>query len=164
MLQAALLGGLFNGVLSALPIVSLGNYCCCCAWVIGGGLVAAYVDQQNASAPITPVRGAQVGLLAGVVGAVVWLLLSRAIDPLLAPYVQQLLREVASNASDMPPDARAWLDGLSNYEGPRYLGGFVLMLLVGSVFSTIGGVIGAVYFRRDIPPALGGPVAPPPVP
>ena len=31
-LQPALFGGLFIGVLSALPLVSVGN--CCCLWVI----------------------------------------------------------------------------------------------------------------------------------
>ena len=35
-LQPALFGGLFIGVLSALPIINLGN-CLCCMWVIGGG-------------------------------------------------------------------------------------------------------------------------------
>ena len=164
MLQAALLGGLFNGVLSALPLVSLGNYCCCCAWVIGGGLVAAYVEAQNGRVPLTPARGAQAGFLAGVVGAVVWLLISRALDPLLSPYVQQAVAEIAANASDMPPEARVWLDQIASGEGPRYAGGFALMLLVGSIFSTIGGVVGAIYFRRDVPPALGGPVTPPPLP
>ncbi len=38
----ALLGGLFIGMLSALPIVSVGN-CCCCLWMIGGGVLAAYL-------------------------------------------------------------------------------------------------------------------------
>jgi hypothetical protein len=163
MLHAALLGGLFNGVLSALPIVSLGNYCCCCAWVIGGGVVAAYVEQQNAATSITPARGAQAGLLAGVVGAFVWLLLTRALDAMLGPYLQMFV-EMARNASDMPPEAREVLDSMSRYEGSRYAGGFAMMLVIGSIFSTIGGVIGAVYFRRDLPPALGGPIAPPPLP
>jgi hypothetical protein len=39
-LQPALWGGVFIGVLSALPLVNLGN-CCCCLWVlVGGGLAA----------------------------------------------------------------------------------------------------------------------------
>jgi len=44
-LQAPLLGGLFIGILSALPVVSWGN--CCCLWIIGGGVLAAYLDQQR---------------------------------------------------------------------------------------------------------------------
>ena len=53
------------GVLSALPLVAAGNLCCC-LWVVSGGVVAAYLLQQNQSAPITPGDGALVGLLAGV--------------------------------------------------------------------------------------------------
>ena len=41
LLQPVLFGGLFMGVLSALPIISLGN--CCCVWVAGGGAVTAYL-------------------------------------------------------------------------------------------------------------------------
>ena len=33
--QPALYGGLFIGVLSALPIINIGN--CCCLWVTAGG-------------------------------------------------------------------------------------------------------------------------------
>ena len=44
--QPAVLGGVFIGVLSALPLISAGN-CCCCLWVIGGGVVAAYLLQQS---------------------------------------------------------------------------------------------------------------------
>ncbi len=67
-LQPALLGGLFIGVLSALPIISVGN-CLCCMWVIGGGVLAAYLLQQNQAAPISSSDGAMTGLLAGLVGA-----------------------------------------------------------------------------------------------
>lgn len=165
MLQAALLGGLFNGVLSALPIVNLGNYCCCCAWVIGGGLVAAYIDQQNTRVPMTPARGAQVGLLAGVVGAVVWVVLASALDAALAPYMRQFMGEILRNASDIPPEAREVLESYGREGGGwRYATGFVLWLVVGGIFSTLGGLAGAVYFRRDIPPALGGTITPPPLP
>jgi hypothetical protein len=41
---------------------------------------------------------------------------------------------------------------------------FVVMLICGSILATIGGMIGAAYFRKDIPPALGGPIHPPPLP
>ena len=42
MTQAVLLGGLFIGVLSALPIVNLAN--CCCLWIVGGGAITAAVN------------------------------------------------------------------------------------------------------------------------
>ncbi len=68
-LVPGLLGGLFIGVLSALPHVNLAN--CCCLWVITGGFLAAWLQQQNHDLPITVLDGAIVGLLAGFVGGFV---------------------------------------------------------------------------------------------
>jgi hypothetical protein len=160
-LQPALLGGLFIGVLSALPIVSIGN-CCCCLWIVGGGMVAAYLDQQNNPQPITVARGARAGVLAGIVGAFVWLVVSLALDPVLAPMQEWLLSQVADSARDMPPEARELFESLTRRDSGSsgYAAGFALLLCAGSIFSTVGGVIGAVYFRNDIPPALGGPITP----
>jgi hypothetical protein len=80
--QPALIGGLVGGVLSALPLVSGGNLCCC-LWVVSGGVVAAYLLQQNQTAPIVASDGALVGLLAGVVGAFVYLVVSIPINLLM---------------------------------------------------------------------------------
>ena len=59
MTQAALLGGLFIGVLSALPIINLAN--CCCLWIVGGGAIAAYLAQQQHPGPFGLTAGARVG-------------------------------------------------------------------------------------------------------
>jgi hypothetical protein len=151
----ALLGGLFIGVLSALPIIN----CCCCLWISGGGVLAAYLQQQNQPASLTLPQGARVGLFAGIVGAVVWLLASMALSP-----VQERLIGVLRTSPDLPPNVQEMLDSAE----AGGLGGsllmFVLMLLCGSTISTIGGMIGAAYFRKDVPPALGGPIHPPPLP
>ena len=84
--QPALIGGLVMGVLSALPIVAAGNLCCC-LWIISGGVVAAYLLQQNQSAPVTPGDGALVGLLAGMAGDRLTAGLQRIIDKYALPYV-----------------------------------------------------------------------------
>ncbi len=164
MLQPALLGGLFIGVLSALPVVSLCN--CCCLWIVGGGTLAAYFQQQGDVAPITVARGARAGMLAGIVGAFVWLLASQALDVVIEPLQTWMMDEVLRSARDMPPDARAWLESLAGSRSStgRYAMGFAVMLVAGSLFAAAGGVVGAVYFRNDVPPALGGPIAPPPLP
>jgi hypothetical protein len=46
----------------------------------------------------------------------------------------------------------------------RFTLGFVVFLCVGAIFSTLGGVLGAAFFRNDVPTALGGPPPPPPLP
>ena len=40
----------------------------------------------------------------------------------------------------------------------------LIFLVVASVLATLGGMVGASYFRKDVPPALGGPINPPPLP
>jgi hypothetical protein len=155
--QAALLGGLFIGILSALPLIKY----CCCIWIIGGGFVAAYVNQQNDPQPITAGRGALAGLLAGVVGSGVWLVATVALNALFAPLRNQLAQAVLRSTPDIPPDVRAVLDNIGSSTALWTTVSFVLLLFVGSIFSTLGGLLGAVFFRNDVPPALGGP---PPLP
>jgi hypothetical protein len=147
------------GVLSALPLVYVGNVCCC-MWVVCGGLAAAYVLQQNTSTPISPADGALVGLLAGLAGAVVHLLLSIPIDILASPYERTLVQRLIGIAGTMPPGMRDTIErGMSQREhgGIGFLLAgrvfvFILMLCIGSVFSTIGGLIGATLFKRSAPP------------
>lgn len=149
--QPALVGGLVVGVLSALPIISAGNLCCC-LWATSGGAVAAYVLQQNRPAPIGQGDGALVGLLAGLVGALVYLVVSIPIAFLIAP-MERVLMERISSSGNMPPEfreyARTYVGG-----GVGVAIGFAVMLVVGSIFSTLGGLLGAMFFRKEAPSAL----------
>ena len=160
-MQAPLLGGLFIGVLSALPLVGLGN-CCCCLWIVCGGVLAAYLDQQNDPRPTSAGRGALVGLKAGVVGAFVWLLVSLVLQPILAPLQQRMVEYALTIARDLPPEVREALEQSENASGFRYVIDFLGFLVIGAIFSTLGGLLGAAFFKTDVPPALGGPGAPPP--
>ena len=60
--QPALLGGLFIGVLSSLPVVNIAN--CCCLWVIVGGGLTTYLLQQSRPDPVEPAEAALQGALA----------------------------------------------------------------------------------------------------
>ena len=68
--QPALLGGLFIGVLSALPVVSSAN-ACCCLWVVAGGVLVVYLQQQNTPLPVETADAVLGGLIAGLIGAVI---------------------------------------------------------------------------------------------
>ena len=155
--QPALIGGLVVGVLSALPIVSIGNFCCC-LWIVSGGVVAAYVVQANSSEPMTPADGALAGLLAGLVGAVVHLILSIPIDIVMGPFE----RSMAQRIMDLTGNAemRDVLQRYSQREAGlftiifRRTAAFFVMLVAGAVFSTLGGLLGSMIFRKTPPVPL----------
>jgi hypothetical protein len=152
MLQPVLFGGLFMGVLSALPIISLGN--CCCLWVIGGGMVTAYLTQHGRPDPIQLGDGALGGFLSGVVGAVVYAVVALPIQLVTAPVQRRLMDGLLESAADVPPEVREMLEGLGAGGGLSAVAiGFFFMLAVGMVFSTLGGLFGALIFRSTPPPA-----------
>src|SRR4030095_16912713 len=93
------------GVLSALPFVSAGNVCCC-LWGIAGGMVAAYVLQQNQPPAIPRGAGALVGLLAGLAGAVVQVLVSIPVSLLIGPMERAMVQRMLEMAGSLPPDMR----------------------------------------------------------
>ncbi len=145
------------GVLSALPIVGAANVCCC-LWVVTGGIVAAYLLQQNQSTPITPGDGAAVGLFAGLVGACVAFLLSIPINLMMAPLQQALADRILEMPGTLPPVLREMLENSSQTVGfgLRVAFSFVSLLfylILGAIFSTIGGVLGALIFKKSQPPA-----------
>src|SRR5919206_3919381 len=70
-MKAAVLGGLVAGVPSALPLISL----CCFIWAIGGGFLAVFVYMKGAPVAMTPGDGAKLGVRAGIVGAIVYIVI-----------------------------------------------------------------------------------------
>jgi CDP-diglyceride synthetase len=157
--QPALLGGLVIGVLSALPVIQFGNLCCC-AWVLLGGGLAAYLLQQNDPEPIGIGDGTVAGFFAGAFGSVVWLLLSVAIRSLMAPFESAMASRALENARDLPPAVRQIIESVGT--GPVVGFGlilmFMVMLCVFSIFGLLGGLFGSLFFRRSQP------AVPPPIP
>src|SRR5207253_11383791 len=101
-MQPAVFGGLFIGVLSALPLINLAN--CCCLRVIGGGVLAAYLMQQNYPYAISAAAGALVGLLAGAMGGILGTLLSIPTDLMMGLVQQRLIERVILSNPAVPDD------------------------------------------------------------
>ena len=158
--QPALLGGIAIGVLSALPVINIAN--CCCAWILFGGALAAYLMQQNHPEPIQIGDGAIVGLLAGLIGAFVWLVVSVPVNLMMAPFQSRMTQRALENAGDVAPELREMLQTFGG--GPTIgLGlvmGFFLMLVVSTLFAMLGGLFGALMFRKSPPPAMPPPIPP----
>ena len=144
------------GVLSALPIISVGN-ACCCLWVVSGGVIAAYLFQQNQSQPITPADGALIGLLAGLAGALVQFVVKIPIDLLVAPMEQAMVQRLLDMGT-LPPEMHSMLEqyGRGSGMGPvlfiiSHVVGLMFWLFVGGIFSTLGGLVGALIFKKQTP-------------
>src|SRR5215216_26658 len=132
-LQPALFGGLFIGVLSALPFVSAGN-CFCCLWVIAGGLLATYLMQQNHPYPIAAADGALVGLLAGLIGGVLGTLLSIPVDMMMGPIQRQFMERILASNPDFPQEARSIIENM-NVGAAAIAFKLVLSVIVGLIFG-----------------------------
>jgi hypothetical protein len=147
LLQPVLIGGAVMGTLSALPIINAGN--CCCLWMVSGGAIAAYVLQQNQETPITPGDGALAGFLAGIVGAMIYLLLSIPITILMAPMLSVMRERIINNSGNIPPEFRQYL---GTYMGGVFqvMVGFIFTLVFGAIFSTLGGLLGAAIFKKPV--------------
>ena len=164
-LQPALFGGLFIGVLSALPIVNIGN--CCCLWVIGGGVLATYLMQQNHPYPIAAADGALAGLLAGLMGGVLGTLLSIPIEMMMGPIQKQFLEGILTRNQEIPEETRRMLENMSaaGLGGAMIAIKLVLSSSIGALFGMLGGLLGVALFKKkeDLPPPPGSVEILPPV-
>jgi len=165
-LQPALWGGVFIGVLSALPLVNAGN-CCCCLWVLLGGGLAAYLRQQNSPYQIDAAEGALVGLMAGAVGAVVGSIIAIPLQMIAGPFQQQMMERILSQNPDVTPEMRDMMQRLTATSG-LWIVGLIFSLVVYSVFGVLGGLLGVAIFKKNLPPPPPpgtidvSPIAPPP--
>jgi hypothetical protein len=121
--QPAVVGGLIVGVFSAVPGVSALN-CCFCAWALIGGWVA--ISMTSNRSPRVPRSGeaAQIGVGAGAVAAVTFILLAipivwsgvatdaslKMLDSIFGnvsnPELQSVFSEAMDQARDQTPGER----------------------------------------------------------
>jgi len=152
-LQPALYGGVFIGVLSALPLVKLGN--CCCLWVIGGGVLATYLLQQNHPYPVTSADGALTGLLAGLIGGVLGALISIPLDMAMGPVQQQMLERLVLSNPEVPEETKNMLRSIGA-QGITAIGiviNLIFGVCIGAIFGMLGGLLGVALFKKkDVPP------------
>ena len=153
-LQPALFGGLFIGVLSALPIINLGN-CLCCMWVIGGGALAVYLMQQNYPFAVQGADAALVGLLAGLIGGALDGLLVIPLALAFGPTEQRIIQRALESSQDVPPEVRSMFDHLATggVLGVMAIVGVFIRAIVFGVIAMLGGLLGlALFKKKDLPP------------
>ena len=114
--------------------------------------------QQNHPEPITIGDGAIGGLLAGLIGAVIYVIVAVPFTMLLGPMQQQMIDAVLDTGQDFPPELQRLLRSMGT-SSAWIAFDFVFRLITGTIFGTIGGVIGAAIFKRNPPPPPPGTVA-----
>jgi hypothetical protein len=153
--QPVLLGGLFIGVLSSLPVLKAGN-ACCCLWVVCGGLLTVYLQQQQKADPLETGEAVLGGLLAGLLGAVINAIVTLAEVQFAGMVLQDQFEQVRSQLEanpDVPPAVRQMVENLLSGRGVVALAvGFSLPMY--AVFGMLGALLGLAFFRKKTPPAV----------
>ena len=152
-LQPAFWGGLFIGVLSALPFVSALN-ACCCLWVVAGGVLTSYLLQERSTLPLTAGDGAVGGLLAGIFGAVIASVLGAVFAVLQGVSGPAMLDQFPQG--DLPPEVARIFDQLRDLPpSVWFIAPFFMFLFIFPVFGLLGGLLGTAMFKRNTPPPPG---------
>jgi hypothetical protein len=148
--KPALLGGLLIGVLSSLPLVAIGNLCCC-LWVIIGGLLTVYLEQQAQPDPIDTGDAAVGGLLAGVFGAIVAVAGAAVMQAVTGPMMQEQMQQVFANRPEISPEMQEMFQRFFTGRN-MILFTAIVDLPVFAIFGALGGLLGVAFFRKKVPP------------
>jgi hypothetical protein len=143
--------------MSALPIINLGN-CICCMWVVGGGVLAAYLMQQNHPYAINAADGALVGLLAGLVGGLIGVVIAIPIELMMGPVQQRLIQQFVLSNPNVPPETKTMIENMAarGLVGAIILFRAVMAAIIGMIFGMLGGLLGVALFKKkDAPPPPG---------
>ncbi len=147
----ALIGGAVAGVASGIPLLN----CLCCLWVIGGGMLAAYVLQKDSLFPLTAGDGAIVGVFSGIIAAVVEFLVSIPLTPLNRIFFTNLMERMAEFSDKMPSGWESWIEkgGIETSLAAALFGLFVNTITF-SLLGLLGGVIGISIFKKKKTPEI----------
>ena len=154
MLKPAVIGGVALGVFSAIPIIGMFN-CACCAWVLMGGLLAAYLYVKESSVPVSLGRGAALGLITGAIGSIICTLFSIPILLLSGGpggfNFAAMLQQQMDKMPNVPLETRQAMEKLAAGGGLAFLFiilGIFFSLIAFSIFGLIGSTIGVALFEK----------------
>ena len=153
-IQPALAGGMFLGLLSSIPFISLGN-CICCMWVLGGGGISAFLLAKQRQAAIAYGDGAFAGVMSGLFGAIVATVLSipiRIISARIFESQQQALEETMREIGVEGPLRDLMLRVASpEISAVTVAFTFFMNLIVFALFAMIGGILVVAILNKRKP-------------
>ena len=151
-LKPALIGGGVFGVLAALPYVEYVN-AVCCALYLGGGALAVYLYLKDAPKPEQAPYGdgAVVGVLAGLLGAVVTTLVTIVKTALgLGQDGAAVLADLEQQGISVPAFLANML-GTSGLSFEMVMTTLVASIVLYGIFATLGGLLGVAIFHKKDP-------------
>jgi hypothetical protein len=161
--RPALLAGAVAGLLSGLPIISVGN-CVCCLWIVGGAAMATRLLAKNTAGILTSGDGAIVGALTGIVAAVVDTIVKIPFQPYNMALARRIMDKVSEFGTEMPQGLDGLFEGGSGSLSPGwFLLGLFISAAVFAAMGVLGGIIGVSLFakKNPQPPPLAAPPAAP---
>ncbi len=159
--RAILIGGIFSGVISGIPLFGLAtNCCCCCIWYIFGGLIAAYVIVYYSPVYAGDGAGTLAGLGAGALGGIINSIMSMFFQ-LVSPSSQINIQALEPFMKELPPGFQEnFMEGLNQGAAlSSLIAGMLILIVVACAVSTFGGFLGMRIFRplRMMAPAAWPP-------
>ena len=165
-LRSALLGGLIVGAVSGIPGLNLLN-CCCCAGILLGGAMSVYLYRQEFTPEMPPLESSDaliLGVIAGIIGALITTCLSALITLILGPvetemlsdFMEKLIQKLQDHGS-VPPgtidNMRDQFEQAIKESGSisGILRSLVYALILYPIFSMLGGLIGYGIFGKKKP-------------
>jgi hypothetical protein len=150
MLKPAAIGGILLGVLSSIPIVSCG----CCIWMIGGGILAAYLFVKESPVMVPLSKGVLLGFFVAVIGTLVYalfqiplLLMSPEKSTELVVQMQQFLDQFPG----FGPENREQIMELARSErfvSILYVSSLIGQFLGNCLLAMVGGALGVAIFEK----------------
>ncbi len=153
MFSAALISGAVAGVLSGVP------FACglCCLWIIGGGMLAAYLLVKGSPVALYVGDGAIVGVFTGIVAAVVRAFISIPFRSFNIEFLQKVITWLTEFGGEMPSGYEEMLEsGSTQLTVPGFLIGLVFFAIVFSILGALGGIIGISLFGKKVTPKTEG--------
>jgi len=148
-LMPALSGGIAIGLISSVPVLNFLN-CACCAGVMFGGALAVYLFRRQVGPSVTLYArdGIELGLLAGIFGAVFTFLLTS----IIGVGSMEFLKEFAMYTDD--PELERLMDEFNPLLMQRgfALVAFGVSIVINTIFGLLGGLLGIAFFGRPTAP------------
>jgi hypothetical protein len=165
-LRSAILGGLIIGAISGIPGLNLLN-CCCCAGILLGGAMSVYLYRREFTNEMPPMESSDaliLGIIAGIIGALITTCLSATITLILGSVETDMMRnfmeKLTQKLEDRGSVPQGTLDNMrEQFDQAMKEGGtiggilrsLVYALILYPIFSMLGGLIGFGIFGKKKP-------------